>query len=496
MTSEAKDQLVQAEKSAAKPKNPEAEALKEEGNKYFAEKHATSYYQAIICYSKAHDLDPTNPVYLSNRSFCHLRLEEYGSAIEDATAAIAADPRFVKAYYRRGTALFALAKLKDARKDFQKVLKMLPRDKDASAKLNEIEKELRKLSFLKAIENEHTKPISETLNLNDIEVEDSYSGPRLADGMKVTAEFLTELMDWFKAEKRLHKRYVYEIVMQALKIFRAMPSLYRVPVPEGSHITVCGDVHGQYYDVLNLFKLNGLPSPTNPYLFNGDFVDRGSFSVEVIIVFFAFKILYPNSFHMNRGNHESLNMNSIYGFQGEVVAKVDSPCFELFTECFNNIPLAAVVGEKVLVVHGGLFAEDGVTLDRIAKINRVQQPPESGLMCELLWSDPQVARGRGPSKRGVALAFGPDVTKQFLDENNLSMIVRSHEVKEDGYEVQHDDMLVTVFSAPNYCGQMGNKGAYIRFESDMKPNYITFTAVPSPNVRAMAYASQAMFQGF
>ena len=362
-----------------------------------------------------------------------------------------------QAYYRRGAALFALSKLRDARRDFQQVVRIHPRDKDAQAKLTEIDKEMRKQAFLKAIESEKSRPASETVDLRTMEVPDDYDGPRLPDDGRVTEAFVSALREHFRLQKRLHRRYVYSILLSVLPLLRSQSSLIRVAVEQGGHFTVCGDVHGQYYDVLHLFSLNGLPSAGNPYLFNGDFVDRGSFSLEVILLFFSYKLLLPAHFHLTRGNHESLNMNSIYGFQGEVSAKVDSSAFELFTEVFNYLPLAAVIASPsqpaaalpVFVTHGGLFSEDDVTLEMIDKIQRVQQPPESGLMCEILWSDPQRARGRGPSKRGVGLSFGPDVTQRFCQLNSVSMVVRSHEVKEEGYEIEHDGRLVTVFSAPN-----------------------------------------------
>ena len=127
-------------------------------------------------------------------------------------------------------------------------------------------------------------------------------------------------------------------------------------------------------------------------------------------------------------------------------------------------------------------------MDDIRKVVRNREPPESGIMSDILWSDPQPFPGRGPSKRGVGLAFGPDITKQFLDSNGLSMIVRSHEVRDEGYLVEHDGRLVTVFSAPNYCDQMGNKGAIIKFNCNCEPSYVKFTAVPHPPIRPMAYA--------
>jgi diadenosine tetraphosphatase ApaH/serine/threonine PP2A family protein phosphatase len=216
--------------------------------------------------------------------------------------------------------------------------------------------------------------------------------------------------------------------------------------------------------------------------------DRGSFSAECIFALFAFKLLDSSIVTLTRGNHESRTMNSIYGacvlasvtpsasptlvagFQGEILHRYGGSVYDLFCEAFCLLPLAAVlhgdpseenVGRarsllvsplspqnQVLVLHGGLFSSDDVTLDDIRAVNRDQQPPDSGLMCELLWSDPQLLPGRAPSKRGVGVSFGPDVTHAFLKRNHLKMLVRSHEVKDEGYEVECQGKLVTVFSAP------------------------------------------------
>ncbi|PSS17650.1 Serine/threonine-protein like [Actinidia chinensis var. chinensis] len=323
----------------------------------------------------------------------------------------------------------------------------------------------------------------------DLDVEPQYSGARI-EGDVITLDFVKKMMDDFKNQKCLHKRYAFQIVLQTRDLLRALPSLVDINIPDGKHFTVCGDVHGQYYDLLNIFELNGLPSEDNPYLFNGDFVDRGSFSIEVILTLFAFKCMSPSAIYLARGNHESKSMNKIYGFEGEVKSKLSEIFVELFAEVFCCLPLAHVINEKVFVVHGGLFSVDGVKLSDIRAIDRFCEPPEEGLMCEVLWSDPQPQPGRGPSKRGVGLSFGGDVTKKFLQENNLDLVVRSHEVKDEGYEIEHDGKLITVFSAPNYCDQMGNKGAFIRFEApDMKPNIVTFAAVPHPDVKPMAYAN-------
>ncbi|KAK9150728.1 hypothetical protein Syun_009037 [Stephania yunnanensis] len=451
---------------------------------------AHKYSQAIDLYSQAIELNSQNAVYWANRSFAHTKLEEYGSAIQDATKAIEIDPKYSKAgYYRRGAAYLAMGKFKEALKDFQQVKKISPNDPDATKKLKECEKSVMKLKFEEAIAVQEAEKRSITIDYHTIEVEPQYSGARI-EGEVVTLDFVKKMMEDFKNQKFLHKRYAYQIVLQTREMLRELPSLVDVNITDGNHFTVCGDVHGQFYDLLNIFELNGLPSDENPYLFNGDFVDRGSFSLEVILTLFAFKCMSPSAIYLARGNHESKNMNKIYGFEGEVRSKLSDAFVELFAEVFCCLPLAHVLNGKVFVVHGGLFSVDGVKLSDIRAIDRFCEPPEEGLMCELLWSDPQPTPGRGPSKRGVGLSFGGDVTKRFLLENNLDLVVRSHEVKDEGYEIEHDGKLITVFSAPNYCDQMGNKGAFIRFEApDLKPNIVTFSAVPHPDVKPMAYAN-------
>ncbi|KAI5068358.1 hypothetical protein GOP47_0016703 [Adiantum capillus-veneris] len=452
---------------------------------------AHKYSRAVDLYTQAISLNSNNVVYWANRAFAHTKLEEYGSAIADATKAIEIDQRYVKGYYRRGAAFLAMGKFKEALKDFKQVAKIVPKDPDAMKKLRECEKAVQKIRFEEAIASDKII-VAETVDYQTIQVEPSYDGARI-EGDLVTLPFIKTMMEDFKQQKKVHKRYAFQILLQVRKSLMALPSLVDISVPDNGQFTVCGDVHGQYYDLLNIFELNGLPSDENPYLFNGDFVDRGSFSVEVIFTLFAFKCLYPQGIYLARGNHESKSMNKIYGFEGEVKAKFNERMVELFAEVFCCLPLAHVLNGKVFVVHGGLFSTDGVKLSDIRGIDRFVEPPDEGLMCELLWSDPFNGLGRSPSKRGVAVAFGSDVTKRFLEENNLELIVRSHEVKEEGYQIEHDGKLITVFSAPNYCDQMGNKGAFIKFKApDFKPDIKAFDAVPHPNVKAMAYANNLL----
>ncbi|MGH0114948.1 UNVERIFIED_CONTAM: hypothetical protein FKN15_065872 [Acipenser sinensis] len=471
-----------------------SEMLKEKANNYFKER---DYENAIKYYSEAVELNPDNAIYYGNRSLAYLRTECYGYALADATLALERDKNYIKGYYRRATSNMALGKFKAALKDYETVVKVRPNDKDAKLKYQECSKIVKQKAFERAIASDELKrSVVDSLDIESMTIEEDYSGPKLDEGGKITLKFMKEMMSWFKGQKKLHRKCAYQILVQVKELLSKLPSLVEITIKETEKITICGDTHGQFYDLLNIFELNGLPSDTNPYLFNGDFVDRGSFSVEVILTLFGFKLLFPDCFYLLRGNHETDNMNQMYGFEGEVKAKYTPQMFELFSEVFQWLPLAQSINGKVLVMHGGLFSEDGVTLDDLRKINRNRQPPDSGPMCDLLWSDPQAPDGRSVSKRGVSCQFGPDVTKRFLEQNQLDYIIRSHEMKSEGYEVTHNGQCITVFSAPNYCDQMGNKGAYIHLRgSDLKPEFHQFTAVPHPNVQPMAYANSLMQMG-
>lgn len=476
-----------------------AEKFKEEGNQAFKEQNFT---KATELYTKAIENNPDNHIYYGNRSFAYIKSEFYGYALTDANKAIELEPKYIKGYYRRGTSKLALGKYKQALKDYEYVHKISPNDKDAKLKYNECQKICNMKAFEKAIAIDESLLKQSAFDKIDIEAlrsskcEADYKGPHLNETNKIDVAFVKELVDYLKNQKVLHKKYAYEILFQIMDYFKTQPSLVEIQIGDKDKFTVCGDIHGQFYDLLNVFKLNGEPSETNPYLFNGDYVDRGSFSVEVIILMFSYKLLYPNHFFMARGNHESINMNQMYGFEGEVKSKYSIQMFNLFTEIFNSLPLSHLINEKVIVMHGGLFSKDDVVLKDIKAIERKRQPPEDGLMCDLMWSDPQYTNGRSESKRGVGIQFGPDVTKAFLKKNNLDYVIRSHEVKQEGYEIMHDGKCITVFSAPNYCDSMGNKGAFINITGeDLSPKFVTYEAVEHPKIKPMAYAGgyQSLF---
>uniref|UniRef100_A0AC34QZQ1 Protein-serine/threonine phosphatase n=2 Tax=Panagrolaimus sp. JU765 TaxID=591449 RepID=A0AC34QZQ1_9BILA len=461
--------------------------IKDEANKFF---NSEKYDIAIELYSKAIELDPQQPAYFGNRSFAYLRRELFGLALNDANTAIELDPAYIKAYYRRASAKMALGKFKFALKDYESVCKFRPNDIDAKKKFEECRKIVKRIAFEKAIACDHDdKKLIDSINPDEFAVEENYKGPRL-DG-DITPEFMKDCIEAFKKEQKLHIKYAYKILLGVYQFLKAQDSLVHITVPDKKKFTICGDIHGQFYDLCNIFEINGLPSEENPYLFNGDFVDRGSFSVEVIFTLLGYKLLYPNHLYMARGNHESDTMNKMYGFEGEVKAKYNVKMSEFFTELFNQLPLVHVINRKIFCCHGGLFPDTNVTLEQLAKINRVRQPPEDGPMCGLLWSDPQDDDGIGLSKRGAGCQWGPDITKAFLEKNDLLYIVRSHEVKPEGYERHHDGQVWTIFSAPNYCDQIGNLGAFITIKGDnlYPPKITTFKEVPHPPSRPMMYGS-------
>lgn len=300
--------------------------------------------------------------------------------MEDAKQVIELAPTFAKGYYRRGCAHVSLGKYKEALKDFAIVCKLAPKDRGALARYMDCKKAVRREAFEAAIQCEHTKNPSETIVLAEMEVPDDYDGLRLESvgPEHLNLAWIQELMEYYRQQKKLHLRYVYEILLEALELFRNQPTLVDVAVPEGGSVMVYGDVHGQYYDLLNALSLSGLPSATNTLVFNGDLVDRGSWSLEVIVLLLAMKVAFPDFIHIARGNHETRSMNKVYGFEGEVKHKYNEKCFELFLELFNTLPLAHLVQEKIFICHGGLFSKDDVTLDDIRAINRFSEPPDKG----------------------------------------------------------------------------------------------------------------------
>ncbi|KAI2968525.1 hypothetical protein CBS147323_4310 [Aspergillus niger] len=283
----------------------------------------------------------------------------------------------------------------------------------------------------------------------------------------------------------IKKSEIEYLCRTAREIFISQPILLDLEAP----IKICGDVHGQYYDLLRLFEYGGFPPESN-YLFLGDYVDRGKQSVECICLLLAYKIKYPENFFILRGNHECASINRIYGFYDECKRRYNVKLWKTFIDCFNCLPIAAIIDDKIFCTHGGL-SPDLTSMDQIRRIMRPTDVshacsmfflfiifeelitdrgkiPDVGLLCDLLWADPgRNIVGWGENERGVSFTFGPDVVQRFTQKHDLDLVCRAHECVQDGYEFFAKRQLVTIFSAPNYCGEFDNAGAMLSIDEDL-----------------------------
>ena len=243
---------------------------------------------------------------------------------------------------------------------------------------------------------------------------------------------------------------------KSMEIFMQESSFLELTAP----IIICGDIHGQYRDLIRLFDFGGSPQKKQ-YLFLGDYVDRGKNSIECIALLLAYKVKYPKSIYLLRGNHESEMINRTYGFYDECKRRYNLRIWKIFSDCFNWLPISALVNQKILCMHGGLSPELQ-NLNNIKQIVRPTEVPDKGLLCDLLWSDPEKdCEDWAPNSRGISVLFNEEIIENALDELDIDLICRAHQVVECGYEFFAQRKLVTVFSAPNYCGEFDNAGAFM-----------------------------------
>ncbi|XP_051034856.1 serine/threonine-protein phosphatase with EF-hands 1 [Phodopus roborovskii] len=373
-----------------------------------------------------------------------------------------------------------------------------------------------------------------------IEVPESYDGPRLH--FPLTFTDIDLLLRAFKQQQILHAHYVLEVLFEARKVLKQMPNFTRIKTSPSKEITICGDIHGKLDDLLLIFYKNGLPSENNPYVFNGDFVDRGNNSMEILMILLVSFLVYPTDLHLNRGNHEDFMMNLRYGFTKEILHKYKlhgRKILQILEEVYTWLPIGTIIDNEILVIHGGISeSTDLNTLHKIQrnKMRSVLMPPMSineeqafdlrrnkagsstvlpgktesekfsseqltkhewEQIIDVLWSDPRGRKGCYPNtSRGGGCYFGPDVTSKILSKNQLKMIIRSHECKPDGYEICHDGKVITVFSASNYYEEGSNRGAYIRLSYGSTPQFfqyqVTSTSCLNPlhqRVSAMEFSA-------
>lgn len=260
----------------------------------------------------------------------------------------------------------------------------------------------------------------------------------------------------------LKNQEIQLVCAKARNIFLLQPSLLELSPP----VKVVGDVHGQYGDLIRIFTKCGFPPQTN-YLFLGDYVDRGKQSLETILLLLCYKIKYPENFFLLRGNHECANVTRVYGFYDECKRRCNIKTWKLFIDTFNTLPIAAIVAGKIFCVHGGLSPVLN-SMEEIRNIARPTDVPDFGLLNDLLWSDPADTMNEWEdNERGVSYVFSKVAINKFLQKFGFDLVCRAHMVVEDGYEFFNDRTLVTVFSAPNYCGEFDNWGAVMSVSDEL-----------------------------
>ena len=246
-----------------------------------------------------------------------------------------------------------------------------------------------------------------------------------------------------------------------------------------SPITICGDIHAQFKDLIELLRVGG-DVPDTKYIFLGDYVDRGNDSVECLVLLLALKLRYPNRIWLVRGNHESRQITQVYGFYDECIKKYGSVnVWRYCCDVFDALPIGATIDGRVFAVHGGLSPTLQTIDDIRTKINRKQEVPHEGTFCDLLWSDPDdVITGWAASPRGAGFLFGHDIVDQFIHVNGIECVVRAHQLVMEGYKYHFEGQIATIWSAPNYCYRCGNVAAILSVDGNARDLKV-FDSAPS-----------------
>jgi serine/threonine-protein phosphatase PP1 catalytic subunit len=257
------------------------------------------------------------------------------------------------------------------------------------------------------------------------------------------------------------------LIDSAAALFKLDEMCRKVKAP----VCVIGDLHGQFEDLISMMSNGGMP-PRTSYVFLGDYIDRGRRSLDTILLLFALKILYPDYITLLRGNHEEASICRVYGFYDECKRVYNARLWKRFCGAFDWLPIAALVDDAVLCIHGGISPQLH-NMELLGKISRPCAVPQDGILCDLLWSDPEASidMWQPNEDRGISFQFGAKALKVFMQQNDLQLVVRAHQVVQDGYEFFGDRMLVTVFSARTYGGEFDNDAAMMRIDEALKCSF-------------------------
>ena len=285
------------------------------------------------------------------------------------------------------------------------------------------------------------------------------------------------MTECFKNNNLPHPLYAERLLKRAISfLYKKRSTVLQVSVPKDGRLIIVGDTHGQYIDLLTIFARQGLPSEKNVYVFNGDYVDRGPQGMCIVFLLYALMLYCPKGVYLNRGNHEQQHMNERFNFQEQVEDAYTGSGFgirilDLFERSFECLAMATVLDGKVVVLHGGIPPDEDFTIEQIARYERINpyedDVPYADLFECILWSDPteKISTGFVPNRRGVGVEWSKAITDNFLDNNGYSLIIRSHEVKDNGYEYTHGGRVLTLFSASVYCGASDNLGAVAVYDA-------------------------------
>lgn len=275
------------------------------------------------------------------------------------------------------------------------------------------------------------------------------------------------------------------------KIFKNENNLLNLSAP----LYLFGDIHGQYSDLIRFLELTDTP-PKVKMLFLGDYVDRGDNSIEVIVLLFCLKIKYPKHIHLIRGNHECSKLNESYGFLDECIERYGKQngksVWNSINKVLHQLPISVLINNKIFCTHGGISP----SLHNLKDINSLEKGiniPDDGIFCDLTWSDPKKHKQDWKrNDRGVSYTFNENAVDTFMDKHNLQLICRAHQVVNNGYKFFNNKKLITIFSAPNYCGEVGNNGAVMKIDENFECSFIILKPVRKPykKYKSLSVSSQ------
>ncbi|KAL0237394.1 hypothetical protein PCE1_000791 [Barthelona sp. PCE] len=467
----------------------QSQNFKAQGNQYFK---AGQLDEAISAYTQGIGLFETAILY-ANRAAVHLKKGSFRLAFLDAEKAILFDPEYTKAFYRRGCAYLGMLEFENGLKDFKMVVASHPSDPFARKKLTQCRSLLKKLRMREMLVHDSNPFLEKEAFFTESIPKgyDRYVLPTITEIPNMTWEDVMEMVDAFEnPSNKLHWSQLRPLLRACYNILKEENTVVRVSCDEA---VVFGDTHGQFFDLAAVLRRGEECTPERPFIFLGDYVDRGDHSTEILAVLMVLKVRNPSSIIILRGNHESSQLSSMFGFQGEVEAKYSDSLIPLFTHLFFAMPLCAVVNDTYFCVHGGLPVTT-TDMSDLESIDRFHEVPSDGPFAQLMWADPSKTVERGPSERGPGFSvFGKGIIDSFLADNDLEYVIRAHQVFQEGHEWFHDKLL-SIFSAPNYMGSQNN-AACVAIVSKGRPVIETFSSINHPKSSHLSYVNN-FSQGF